>query len=554
MSTHEPPQILLNRYIEEMSGELQLEPLLSRLVELACSLIGADHGVIGLHDARQRVVRTAAAYRMPQRALGAETGPGVGLGGRVLLTGKPVVIRYGDLPGFQFPEFADNEVIGMPIAWNDELIGVFGIGFEPSQRMPETALESLKVFARHAGVAIANARRYEKARKRTVRFALIARVARCINAGSELASMLQQTADALHEVLEYPNVDIPLVDPNDLNVLVVAVRGGGYKLAISGVDRLSIHQGVMGAAVRERRAQRIDNVYDDPRYVRPPNTHGARAELAVPIMGAGEVLGVVNVEGEQPYDELDQLTLEIIADHLGVAILNARLHQQNREAAVWQERLRLRRELHDSVTQILSSISLLAQALPSAWQRSPKDGTAAAARLAELAQTAFAEMRALLRDLEPDSTTTADPCSQRVRSGIETMRHAGLVPALVRLLEAMIPAGMARRYHFDLYRTQDLAHEETLYRVCQEAVSNAIRHSGADALVVEARVDDQRVWLRVADDGGGLPINMRAGIGLKSMKERLARLGGELELRPGSPRGVDLWASLPRKDRNIERP
>jgi signal transduction histidine kinase len=88
--------------------------------------------------------------------------------------------------------------------------------------------------------------------------------------------------------------------------------------------------------------------------------------------------------------------------------------------------------------------------------------------------------------------------------------------------------------------------------VCQEAVSNAIRHSGADALVVEARVDDLRVWLRVADDGGGLPINMRAGIGLKSMKERLARLGGELELRAGNPRGVDLWACLPRKDRNIQ--
>jgi len=257
------------------------------------------------------------------------------------------------------------------------------------------------------------------------------------------------------------------------------VRGGGYKRAISGIDRLSIHQGVMGSAVRERRAQRIDNVYDDPRYVRPPNTKGALAELAVPIMAAGEVLGVVNVEGETPFDDLDQLTLEIIADHLGVAIQNARLHQQNREAAVWQERLRLRRELHDSVTQILSSISLLSQALPSAWRRSHGEGEAAAARLAELAQTAFGEMRALLRELEPEAPARSESSSVRLRTGIESMRHAGLVPALVRLLEAMIPPGLARRYHFDQYLTQDLTHEETLYRVCQEAVSNAIRHSGA---------------------------------------------------------------------------
>ena len=551
MSIVETPQALLNRFIEEMSGELQLEPLLSRLVELACRLIGADDGTIGLYDSRRDVIRTAAVYRMPPRELGSEMARGVGLSGHVLATGEPIKSRYGDLPGMTLPELADNEVVGMPIHWKGELIGVFGIGVEPPRRLPEGALDSLKTFARHAGVAIANARRYERARRRTARFALIARVARCINAGSELESMLQQTADAIHDVLEFPNVDIPLLDTADRNVLVVQIRGGGYKRMISGIDRLSIHQGVMGAAVRERRTQRIANVYDDPRYVRPPNTEGALAELAVPIMAAGEVLGVVNVEGEHPYDELDQLTLEIIADHLGVAIQNARLHQQNREAAVWQERLRLRRELHDSVTQILSSISLLAQSLPSAWRRSSEEGESAAGRLTELARTAFSEMRALLRDLEPEPPARTDPSSQRLNSGIESMRHAGLVPAMVRLLEAMIPSGLARRYHFDRYLTQDLAHEETLYRVCQEAVSNAIRHSGADEVVVEARVEGDHVWLRVCDDGGGLPINMRAGIGLQSMRERLARLGGQLELRPGQTRGLEVWARLPRKDRSL---
>lgn len=549
MKLSESPQALLNSFIEEMSGELQLEPLLSRLVELACRLIGADDGTIGLHDVRLGVIRTAAVYRMPHRELGSEMARGVGLSGQVLLTGQPVVSRYGDLPGITLPELADNQVIGMPILWNEQLIGVFGIGAEPGRQLPDDALESLRTFARHAGIAIANARRYEQARRRTARFALIARVARCINAGSELGSMLQQTADAIHEVLEYPNVDIPMLDPQDPNILVVEVRGGGYKRAISGTDRLSIHQGVMGSAVRERRALRIDNVYDDPRYVRPPNTKGALAELAVPIMAAGQVLGVVNVEGENPFDDLDQLTLEIIADHLGVAIQNARLHQQNREAAVWQERQRLRRELHDSVTQILSSISLIAQSLPSAWRRSHAEGESAAARLAELAQTAFAEMRALLRELEPEAPARSDSSSVRLRSGIESMRHAGLVPAMVRLLEAMIPPGLARRYHFDQYLTQDLTHEETLYRVCQEAVSNVIRHSGAHEIVVEARVDAEHAWLRVCDDGGGLPINMRAGIGLKSMKERLARLGGQLELRSDQSRGLEVWARLPRKDR-----
>lgn len=547
------PQELLRHFVEEMSGELQLEPLLARIVEYACRLIGADDGTIGLHDRRRGVIRTAAVYRMPAGELGAEMSPGVGLAGLVLRSGEPVIARYGDIANFTLPELADNQVIGMPILWKGELTGFFGIGVAPPHRLPEGAVQTLEVFARHAAIAIENARRYERARRRTVRFELVARVAQIINAGADLKPMLQQAADAIHDVLEFPNVDIPLLDPDDPEVLVVEIRGGGYKQQIQGIDRLPVAEGVMGAAVRERRAQRIDNVYADPRYVTPPATDGARAELAVPIVAAGQVFGVVNVEGEQPYDELDQRTIEIIADHLGIAIQNARLHEQNREAAVWQERMRLRRELHDSVTQILSSISLLAQALPSAWRSSAEEGERRAQRLAELAQTAFAEMRALLRELQPPEES-GPHISRQSRSflGLERLRDGGLGAALPRLLEAMIPETLARRYRFDGYVPQHLTHEEALYRVCQEAVSNVIRHSGAHQVAVQAHVDQGHAWLFVRDDGSGLPSGVQGGIGLKSMHERLARLGGELSLRPTRPHGLEVLARLPRRDRALE--
>src|SRR5688572_3917641 len=201
----------------------------------------------------------------------------------------------------------------------------------------------------------------EMERRRTARFELIARVARIINAVPGLDTLLRQAADAIHDVLDFPNVDIPLLDPNDPTTLVISVRGGNYKALIRGEDRIPVSTGIMGAAVRERRVQRVDDVTRDPRYVQPPVPTQARAELAVPIVLGGDVLGVVNVEGEKPFDDLDQSTIEIVADHLAVAIQNARLIEQNRDAAVWQERQRLRRELHDSVTQILSSINLLAQ-------------------------------------------------------------------------------------------------------------------------------------------------------------------------------------------------
>src|SRR5690606_8043850 len=121
------------------------------------------------------------------------------------------------------------------------------------------------------------------------------------------------------------------------DTLVVGVRGGLYKQLIRGEDRLPVHGCVMGDAVLQRRAQRVDDVSRDPRYVRPPARTRMRAELAVPILLGERVLGVVNVEGPAPFDELDQATLEAVADHLALAIENARLVEAAREAALAEQ-------------------------------------------------------------------------------------------------------------------------------------------------------------------------------------------------------------------------
>lgn len=539
----------LHDFVEEISSELRLNALLARIVECACRLVDVDLGALGLHDSRESTKPPLVLHRSLHFA-----------GGDLLAErlASLVLERCAQPPsstdGSAMALSLDGALIGMPIQAKGEACGYLGVA-APNRQLTDDALQRLACFARHAGIAIENAQRYERARRRTARFELVARVARIINAGADLKPMLQQTADAIHDVLEFPNVDIPLLDPNDPTVLVVEIRGGGYKRRIRGIDRIPISQGVMGTAVRERRTQRIDDVHRDHRYITPPTSHLAHAELAVPILASGTVLGVVNVEGEQAFDELDERTLEIIADHLSVAIQNARLHELNREAAVWQERVRLRRELHDSVTQILSSISLLSQALPSAWRRSPEEGERRAQRLAELAQTAFAEMRALLRELQPPEEC-APHLSMKSRSflGLERLRDGGLAAALPRLLDAMIPESMGRSYCFERYVPQLLAHEEALYRVCQEAASNVIRHARARQLTVTAYVDQTDAWLRVRDDGVGLASEVRGGIGLKSMRERITRLGGTLSLHPATPRGLEIHARLPRRDRELERP
>ena len=158
---------LLRRMIEDISGELELEPLLTRLVERACRLIHADDGTIALYLPDRGIMRTAAIYRMPDSELVAEMAPGEGLAGLVLQRDAPVQCRYGELPKPTSGEPDDNEVIGMPIRAGGRLIGVFGIGAWPPRRFRHRDRATLALFARHAAIAIENARSYGLERRRT---------------------------------------------------------------------------------------------------------------------------------------------------------------------------------------------------------------------------------------------------------------------------------------------------------------------------------------------------------------------------------------------------
>jgi two-component system, NarL family, sensor kinase len=548
--------LALENITEVISSELELDALLALILKHACALIGADDGTIGLYDGARRVVRTAAIYQMPAHELGTEMAVGQGLAGRVLASGRAIMCRYGDLNGINLPQLSENHVIGVPIKWRQVLVGVFGIGRHAPRIFSPQDSALLELLARPAAVAIHNAQRLQDERRRTARFALIAQVAVIIQAGGEILDVLQNTADAMHALLEFESVDIPLIDPQRPDTLVVSARGGAYKLAIRQVDRIPITRGIMGAAARERRSQLVNDVANDPRYVNPPGVTPPRAELAVPILHAQEILGVLNVEGSAAFDSYDRQSLELIADHLGLAITNARLNEQARTVAVLGERNRLAAELHDNVTQLVSSISLLTQTLPQTYKRDPVEGERRAGRIHELAQTAFAELRNLLRELKQGDTSqlTISRTGQSFL-GLERLREGGLAAALERLLPSMMPDTLKLQMQFEAYVAQDLMHEEALYRVCQEAVSNVIRHAGAKHLQISGSVNERIVALRIADDGCGIQSRTKRsrGLGLGTMQARMTALGGALRVSAARPHGTQIELALPRRDRTLAR-
>ena len=530
---------LLSQMIEDISGELALDPLLARIVERACHLIGADNGAIGLYVPERDLIRTVASYNIPAGQLQTWMPRGHGLTGRVLELDAPVRCRYGELPHPSRDDAAPMHAIGMPIRNRGRLVGVFGIGSFAAEPLGDDAVALLDLFARHAAIAIDNANRYAGEQRRAARFALIARVAGIIASAPGLDSLLQRAADAIHELLEYQNVDIPLIDPDAPDMLVIGVRGGGYKRRIRRVDRLSIDHGIMGAAARERRTQLVNDVRYDPRYVLPPNVRTPLTEMAVPILQGERVLGVLNVEGDAAFDELDRVSLEIIAEHLGMAIVNARLFQGNRQLAVLEERQRLARDLHDNVTQIVSSMSLLTQSLQGAWQRDPAEASRRVERLGELARLACAELREMLHELAPPamaSATTATPA----------VPPQSLPERLTQLLQAMVPPHIKFSLETDGLPLRAATHDDAIVRICQEAVSNAVRHAAPARIRVAFDVDGRgNLRLSVDDDGSGMPARVRRGMGLDNMHQRLRELDGTLQIRRRKPHGTVIVARLP---------
>ena len=156
----------LREAVEAVSSELQRGLLLQKLIVSAVRLLGGDAGSVGLYDPEENRVRLAALHNVPAELLGRAFGPGEGVVGRVLGTGEPVTVdRYAHTHGradFRGAEHLQG-VVSIPIRYQGRLVGTFTVGsFDPTRRFGERDVETLAVFAKHAGIAIENARMYRE--------------------------------------------------------------------------------------------------------------------------------------------------------------------------------------------------------------------------------------------------------------------------------------------------------------------------------------------------------------------------------------------------------
>jgi signal transduction histidine kinase len=257
--------------------------------------------------------------------------------------------------------------------------------------------------------------------------------------------------------------------------------------------------------------------------------------IGMPIVDGEEILGALylaNRRGGGGFTDADERLLRVLAAHAAIALTNARLYEGARELALAQERTRIARELHDAVAQKLFSARLTAEAAAALVGDDPDAARTELAEVARLTAEAGAELREIVAALRPAELAT---------DGL-----VGTLRTRVALLDRVHPARLSLAAAPDLPPLPEQT-EQTLLRVAEEALHNALRHAEATTVRVSIADPDGLVTLTVADDGVGFDVDRppRAAarrLGLASMRERSRTVGGTLTVtsRPGGGTTVRL--------------
>jgi signal transduction histidine kinase len=339
-------------------------------------------------------------------------------------------------------------------------------------------------------------------------------------------------------------------------------RGSFAEFVVDGIPEsqqqaigpLPRQHGMLGVLLRDGKPERLADVRADPRFEGWPAAHPDMSSfLGVPVKDGDAVLGIIFVankitgsagsgsgSGGSGFTARDEELLCLFAMHAAIALTNARLYERSRELSVLEERSRLARELHDAVSQKLFSIRARARAATvllerdagrDSGQATGHDTAQAAAEIeavAALSAEAHAELRAVIDGLAPPDLEAAGLAESLRRYAVLAGRAHG-VP--VRFSAAALPA---------------LEADAAIYRVAQEALHNALRHSGAREVSLSLSRTPRRVILEVADDGSGFDPGLPSGgLGLASMRERAKGACGALTIRSGAGSGTRVRLAVP---------
>jgi signal transduction histidine kinase len=256
--------------------------------------------------------------------------------------------------------------------------------------------------------------------------------------------------------------------------------------------------------------------------------------LGVPLSVQDRIIGMITLDrtDEGGFDEEEVRLATAFADLAALALENARLYSRAEQAAVLEERHRLARELHDSVSQALYGIALGARTARTLVERDPARVAEPVDYVLSLAEAGLAEMRALIFELRPESLEKEGLVAvlNKQAASLRT-RHGLVVEIEICCDEPLLP----------------IDKKEALYRVAQEAMNNVTKHAQATQLDLRLKCNDGILQMEVCDDGIGFDATASypGHLGLHTMRERVAKLHGQIVIDSQIGKGTNIVVTVP---------
>jgi signal transduction histidine kinase len=359
-------------------------------------------------------------------------------------------------------------------------------------------------------------------------FDVINKVASVTNYTTDLSGKLSSVLDVVGPALAIDEGAVVLVEDGDrLSPMAHRVNTQADTKKESFVVR---HEGLLRSALED------DSLYQERSL--PSGADGMTGWcVAVPLRMRGARRGAIVLERRQPQSfDADTVTfLQALATHVAILVDNAHLQSELRYVTLWEERRRLARELHDSVTQTVFTLSLAAEGIKANLGDTTPEVREALDFLTAQAGRARQEMRGLINELRPIDLGNQS-LDQAIRIHAASLQRAAGLQVTTTL-------------NGDIRGLPPLI-QHNMNRVLQEALSNVMRHARASHALIELSVDGCHALLRVADDGRGFAApdvsrEQMGSLGLISMRERVEAMGGSLEIESTIGRGTAVIVRVP---------
>jgi signal transduction histidine kinase len=539
-------------------AELDPEVVFQQVLEVACQLTGARYAALGVLDEERLELERFITHGIDEETRRVIGNLPRGRGVLGLLIEQPRPLRLADVGrhprsyGFPPGHPPMSNFLGVPVMVRGRAWGNLYLTEKGSGDFDEADEQSAMILAEWAAIAVENARLYRSVQSRgdemeraVHRLEATTEIARAVGGETDLDRILEIVVKRGRALVEARSLLILLSQGDELVAASIAGEGAGGMAKA----RIPISGSIPGRVLEARAPQRVHNL-NPSLMARPGSQDIGVTALLTPLLFRGQALGVLvaldPLGRDSGFSDEDERVLLSFAASAATAVATAQSVAEGRTresiAATERERGRWARELHDESLQSLAGLRVLLSA--ARRTESAEELDRMLVQGIEQVDTAIAEMRRLIADLRPS-----------------TLDQLGLGAALEALgersggrdaIEVEVSLDLDCESGRDPSRLRSEI-EDTIYRLVQEALNNAVQHGGATYIEVDVRERDRVLRAQVHDNGRGFdPDAATSGFGLIGMRERAELAGGTLELHSVAGEGTTITATVPAVHRGSE--